>query len=627
MCGIVGIVSPNQNIDHALFNQAIQALAHRGPDGTGTWFSPDKQIGLGHRRLSIVDIQNGKQPLISEDNMICVTVNGEFYDDKVLRADLEKKGHRFKTRSDSELLIHLYAEYGLKCLDKLRGEFAFILYDAKNQRLIAARDRFGIKPLCYHLTENKTLLLASEAKALFALGVAAKWNDYALFHATCFQYRPLGQTLFKDVFQVLPGQVLIYEREKLSRLQYWDLNYPSNEFSLALPFEEIKTQLEKKFTEAVAMRLRDDENICCHISGGIDSAAIASYAAKIYGKPLPCFTVAFNHAQYDESALARILAEKIGATFHPVFVDAKEIVSVLPEAVYYSESLAINNHLSAKYLLNQAIKGHGYKIALSGEGSDELFLGYPHFKEDLCLASARILHSNPLLNGLQITNESHLSLDAVQKQLGFVPHFFKAKAAIGFKLHALLAESFKEAFSVDEIFTKIVSKKEIKQLENRAPIHLSAYFWIKYALASYILSALGDGCEMAHGIEGRVPFLDHHLFDFVKKIPTHYKIYQNQEKYILRETVKEKVIPEITTRQKHAFMAPPLSLLENQAGIEYIQDELRSGNFGKLPFYNQTQVKRYLDELPEKNQQQQIAAEPVLMMLLTTHLLNQQFLL
>ncbi len=629
MCGIVGVFSREKKIEKSHLIEATRRLSHRGPDGEGVWLSSCGRIGLGHRRLSIVDIEGGQQPLVSSDNQICVSVNGEFYDDAIIRSQLEEKGYKFRTRSDSELLIHLYQEYGLDCVHKLRGEFAFILFDAKQHKIIAARDRFGIKPLCYHFSQEGECVLASEAKALLAFGIKAQWNDYAFFHTSCFQYKALDQTLFKDIFQILPGQLLIYDGKKIELKQYWDLDYPlSTDVEKLHTLSDFEVLLQDKFSEAIACRLRADEDkLCCHLSGGIDSASIASFASEIRGKPLPCFSVSFSHDQYDESHLACNLAKHINAPLQLVKVEEKDIIKVLSDAVYYSESFAINAHLAAKYILNQEIKRQGFKIALSGEGADELFLGYPHFKHDFLEGNVGALfEKNPLVNGVQITQEPSLSLAAVNEELGFIPHFFKAKAAIGLKVHQLLTKEFKQKFSIDKVFSEALTKWGIsEQLKNRDNIHKSTYLWIKYALASYILKALGDGCEMAHGIEGRVPFLDHHLFELVKKIPSQLKIYQQKEKYILREIVKDKVTYEIYNRQKHAFMAPPLGLLKSKLGMEFANDELRSKDFRKNPFYDFSKVGQFLDSFSSKNFQAHISSEPVLMILLTSHLFGKRY--
>lgn len=621
MCGIVGIFS--SHVDKEQLTKATTALAHRGPDGEGLWISANKQVGLGHRRLSIVDIHNGRQPMANRNHTLYATVNGELYDDDLLRKNLIEKGYIFQSRSDSELILYLYEEYGIDFIHHLRGEFAFILFDSVKNIMIAARDRFGIKPLCYYFN-NKKLLLASEAKAIIAAGITAEWNESALYQALCLQYIPIEQTLFKNIQQLAPGHMLIYDGKKLQIKEYWDLNYQTAQES-KLNIDDLTLELEKKLKEAITCRLRSDNiKLCCHLSGGIDSATIAALASQALNTPLPCFSVTFPHASYDESPTAYRLAQHIGAEFHPVAVDADDMIDVLPAAVYFSEGLAINNHLSAKYLLNRAIKKAGFKIALTGEGSDELFTGYAHFKQDYHTEQTEnIFAKNILSTGLQISNDTTLSLEKVKHHLNHIPSFIKAKAAIGYKLHQLLKPS---DHSADDVFNTLFAKNNLKQkLNGIHPVQQSSYLWIKFALNGYILRTLGDGCEMAHSIEGRVPFLDHHLFDFSKKIPLSLKIKNNIEKYILREAVKKHITPEIYQRQKHPFLAPPLSLLSNQRGIEFVYDCLHSARLKSLPFYDDEKIKHYLKQFPTFTMSQHIAAEPVIMMILTSYLLAQQY--
>lgn len=626
MCGIVGIVNSQGIVDKASLAAATNALAHRGPDGHGLWLSADNKIGLGHRRLAIIDADSGQQPLFDETGSIGIVVNGEFYDEIGTRKMLESKGHCFRTGSDSEILIFLYREFGLGFTEYLRGEFAFILYDVPNRRLVAGRDRFGIKPLCYHYTADHTLYLASEAKAIFAAGIRAQWDIDALAYATSFQYIPQNRTMFKEIRQLPPGHLLVHEKEQFAITSYWDMDLPLEGKESHINEKDIIPLLRHHMEDAIASRLRSgDAGICCHLSGGIDSASVAAIASKLHGSPLPCFTVAFSHAMYDESAVAQRMAKKIGAEFHAVPVSADDMAAAFPDAVYYTEGFAINGHLAAKFLLNRAIRNAGFKVALSGEGSDEVLLGYPHLKLDMLGGTDRgVSESNPISMGVQISDADTLPVGALQAELGYIPSFVRAKAAIGLQIHSLMAEEFRNSIVTDTVYANIATPFHA-QLSGRQRVNQSAYLWTKYALAGYILKTLGDGCEMAHAIEGRTPFLDHRLFELVKQIPVALKIHNGVEKYILREAVKDYITPEIYVRQKHPFMAPPLSLLTNAKGWQFINDILRSENFKRLGFFDIGKITTYLDALPEKSVQDQIAAEPALMLMLSCFFLAQRY--
>ena len=630
MCGIVAIFSTSGRIAREQLLSATRALAHRGPDGEGIWISENKNVGLGHRRLSIVDPRGGKQPIVSHDGNIVATVNGELYDYKKIRSALQAKGHIFRTQSDSEIALYLYQEYGLNFVDYLRGEFALVLYDKRKNRIIAARDRFGIKPLQYHLDAKGILYIASEAKAIFASGVKAVWDKYALYHSCSLQYVPQDRTLFKDIYQLKPGHILIYDGAKLTIKKYWDLDFPKESDEKFKKYDENKIagRLEDLLQESVALRLQTDgAKYCSHLSGGIDSAMVAALAARLGNQKLRCFTVSFPHGSYDETELAKSLASYIGAEFTPVVVGAADIVETISDAVYYSEGMAINSHLAAKYILNKEIKKAGYEIALTGEGSDESLAGYIHLRADLLGGMPEeIKQSEGIVGGVHLPSGQSLDLEIIKEKLGYIPTFLQAKGSIGHVMNNLLSPAFKEYYSADKIVVDFINSVDIRnQLKGRHKVNQSSYLWIKFTLANYILKTLGDGTEMANSIEGRVPFLDHKFFEFVRTIPMSLKIKNDIQKYILRKIARKYIPKEIYERPKQAFMAPPLSLLRDKRGINFIHDSFNSRAFGNMGFFDQKKVNKLIDGLPDMEMKQQIALEPAIMLMLSAFLIHKRF--
>ncbi|HTE19953.1 MAG TPA: asparagine synthase (glutamine-hydrolyzing), partial [Armatimonadota bacterium] len=351
MCGVVAILSQSAPVGEETLQRALEALRHRGPDGSGVWGTPDRRVALGHARLSVIDLETGAQPLSSEDGQVVAVVNGEFYDWERIRRILEQRGHRFSTHSDSEILVHLYEQYGQDCLRHLRGEFAFVLWDGRRRQLFAARDRWGIKPLCYVMVDG-TLYLASEAKGLFAAGVRAAWDREAFFQAAHLQYVPPDRTLFAGVCQLRPGHSLIAADGEVRTHGYWYLDYPPVEHAAMDASEaDIVHELRELLDEAVRLRLRADVPVACHLSGGLDSSAVLGLAARHSPRPIDCFTVSFDAAPYDELRVAEEMARHAGANLHPVRVTQDDLVEHLSDAVYFSEGLAINGHLTAKFLL------------------------------------------------------------------------------------------------------------------------------------------------------------------------------------------------------------------------------------------------------------------------------------
>lgn len=625
MCGIVSILSP-AGVNSARLKAATDALVHRGPDGEGFWLSNNKQVALGHRRLGIIDLTGGQQPISNEDGSIHIVVNGELYGYEEIRRDLQARGYKFKTQTDSEIALHLYEEYGTECLKYLRGEFAFIIWDEKKQRLFAARDRFGIKPLCY-TKYNGELLIASEAKALFAAGVPARWDDYSFFHSASLQYVPQDRTLFKDVFQLKPGHYLLYEMGALALHKYWDMDYPQAE--RALSEGEAVEAFGALFEEAIRLRLRADVPVCCHLSGGLDSSAVLGLASRIQGKPLPAFTVCFEEESYDEFRIAEEMARKTGSEFNAIRLSQSDFITHMPDAVYHGEGLAINGHLVGKYMLNRAIRAKGYKVALTGEGADETLAGYPHLRQDLYQNQPdvqKLYQTNTASLGAQLAYGEQLPIQVVKEKLGYIPSFLAAKASLGYKFASLLSSDFKQKFSGADCYADFMDAVDIpRQLKSRPPVSQSLYLWNKTALANYILRTLGDGMEMSHSVEGRLPFLDHKLFECARDLPVGMKIRGGIEKYVLRETARDYITDTVYKREKHPFMAPPVSLFSGAALDKTIADIFSNPSFRAMPFFDSAKVVELQTKLKNFSNAERIAWEPVLMMVLTSYFVGGKF--
>jgi asparagine synthase (glutamine-hydrolysing) len=626
MCGIVAGWD-RQGMDTAALDRALARLGHRGPDGAGTWRSPDGTTALGHTRLAVIDPVGSPQPIASEDGQIVLVVNGELYDHDRLRCDLQERGHRFRTGGDSEVALHLYEDHGLDFVQHLRGEFALVLYDGRRRELIAVRDRFGVKPLCYHHAPGVRLLLASEAKALFALGVRPAWDAEAFFQVAGMQYPRPEQTLFADVRQLRPGHLLVARGSGVHIRPYWDMDYPRLG---ALPPGEDDAQqqrlLREQLDDAVRLRLRADVPVCFHLSGGLDSTAVAALAARHLGRPVDCFTVGFEEPPYDELPQARRAAAELGAHLHPVSVTQGDLADHLGDAVWYSEGLAINGHLPAKYLLARAIRRAGFKVVLSGEGADEVLLGYAHFRHDLLQAvggdAASLYADNPVLAGMHLAQGEALPLGGVRARLGTVPAFLHAKATLGRRMQELLRDDFRVRFRDRDPLRHFIEAFDVRgQLAGRHPVHVASYLWTRSSLAGYILRTLGDGTEMAHAVEGRLPFLDHELFALARTLPVECKIHEGVEKWVLRQALRGVVPEEVRARRKHPFTAPPASLF----GGELIEDTLRSRAVADVPFLDARRTAAVLDALPGMSQPERIAWGPVLMLALSACLLQVRF--
>jgi asparagine synthase (glutamine-hydrolysing) len=451
------------------------------------------------------------------------------------------------------------------------------------------------------------------------------------------QYPPPDRTLFDGVHQLRPGQYLLADGGLVVTRSYWDMEYPP----AGAPGGDGDTraaagELLDRLDEAVRLRLRADVPVCCHLSGGLDSAVVSALAARHAPRPV-CFTVSFDDVRYDELDAAREIAAHIGAEHVPVAASQAVLAGHLSDAVYYSEGLAINGHLPAKFLLSRAIHRAGYKAVLSGEGADEILGGYAHLKRDWFLDPASghadptgsvsaLVADNHLMAGIHLAEGESLDLGAVRHALGFVPSFLGAKGTLGRRMRDLLHPDFLARFAGRDPFADFLNQCDLPgQLAGRSRVDQSSYLWTKSSLATYILRTLGDGTEMAHSVEGRLPFLDPQVFAFSKGLPVGLKIRRGVEKYVLRESARPLLPQSVYRRPKHPFTAPPSIRSPGDPFDEYLHDELRGDAIAALPFFEASAVRRLLERLPSLPERERTATDPVLMLVLTAHLLQKRF--
>jgi asparagine synthase (glutamine-hydrolysing) len=635
----MAMYAPDQVISTSALERATQQLHHRGPDGQRTWVSPDHRVGLGHSRLSIIDLATGDQPIASENGALQIVVNGEFYDFERIQRDLKRQGHRLRTRSDSEIALHLYEDLGTACLHCLRGEFAFALWDGPNDTLVAARDRFGIKPLYYSIHRG-VLYLASEIKALLAAGIPALWDYASFFQANHLLVTAQDRTLFDCIHQVPPGHVLIATRGYVRLISYWDFDYPAiSDNQPASDNFDHAAQLHQVLSEAVRLRLRADVPVGCYLSGGIDSCAVLGLAALHRSDPIQAFTLTFDHADYDEGAIAREMAAHAGAEFYPIPIQQTDLADHFFEAAWQAETLFFNAHGVAKYLLSRAVRDAGYKVVLTGEGSDEILAGYPPFRRDVLLYDshgqdpqfvqqqlAELRTSNQVARGLLVPHGKPPVLSSVNRAIGFVPSWLEAYATSGTRLRSLFTNEFTTQFADCDPYRLFLNHLDVTgQLLAREPLNQSLYLWSKSVLPSYVLAVLGDRMEMAHSVEGRLPFLDHHVVELIRGLPISQKIRGVTEKYVLREAARPVLTATVYGRHKHPFLTPPAALSPGERLYELIQETLRGSSLASLPFYDQAKVVALLDGLPALSEVDRAALDPVLMILLSACALHERY--
>lgn len=616
MCGIVAVFSKSGTILPETIEKATRALRHRGPDGQRFWISSDGRVALGHARLSIIDLTTGDQPIANEDESLHIIVNGELYGYEAIQKELEHRGHHLRTQSDSEIVLHLYEELGVECLTRLRGEFAIVLWDSVHRRLFAPRDRFGIKPLFYSF-HHGALYLASEAKALFAAGVPPQWAPESLYDAGGFG-GPQKRTLFREVFQVPPGHYLIATESGIEVKKYWDFNYPLASASAPVRSDaEYTEEFFNTFQESVRLRLRADVPVGCYLSGGIDSCAVLGMAARHHTGPVRAFTLTFDRPEYNEEAIAREMAAKANAEFFPVSMCQDELGEHFADATAQAETLCVNSHGVAKYLLSRAVRKAGYKVVLTGEGSDEILGGYLHFRRDALPSNGNLAASS---------EAKTRPLEIVRKVLGFVPGWMDTSTALALKMHSVFSDDFIRQQSLFDQAGSFFEDLDVAgQLTGRHPLNQSLYLWSKTRLPNYLLVLLGDRMEMANSIEGRVPFLDHRLVELVCSQPITQKIRGAAQKFILREAARGFITETVYHRPKHPFLSPPATLDPQGRLAVYMQDMLRGPVACSVPFFDKRKIVALLDNMATGDENARVANDQVLMMALSACVLQERY--
>ncbi len=622
MCGIVAIRPWHSPVAHEAVHRATAALRHRGPDGQRIWTSPSGRIGLGHARLAINDPE-GAQPIASEDERLRIAANGEFYDFRRMRGVLQAGGHRFRTNSDTEVALHLYEDAGPECLHKLRGQFAFAIWDEEAGVLFAARDRFGLKPLFYS-EQGDALYLASEAKALFAAGVPPAWDMRAAYHAlhACPDER---RSLFAGVAQLPPGHFLLASDAGVRIERWWDLPpSPSPRTAPVATSTDSAVEVRRLVREAVQLRMDADVPVGCLLSGGLDSSSVLGVASAHADEPVAAFTVGFERRSHDESDAAQEMATAAGATHNMATLADSDLADHFSDAVWHAETLQYNAHGVARFLLARSVRQAGFRAVLAGEGADEAFFGY-EFLRMAAHASQSVgrLRLLPRLLPLLLRPPSRKWpalataspwMARIASLLGTSPALFtRLTTGLG-HLQSVLAPDFARSFRrYDPYRTYYRRCAKSARLSKREPARRLLYLWLHSLFVNYHLAA--DRLDMAHGVEVRLPFLDHILFEHVNALPLPLLASSAPEKRLLRDAMRPYLPDAVRSRPKQPFWAPPSAVVGPNPLHDLVQDTLRGSAAQSVPLFDHVSVLRFLDALPSLPEADRPAADSLLLML------------
>ncbi len=572
MCAIYGYyeLTKDKPVNRGALDAMLQALRHRGPDETGSYEKPG--IGLGHARLSIVGLNNGRQPLFSEDESICCIYAGEIFNYKELKKELEQQGHRFRTDSDGEIIPHLYQKEGMGFLKKLNGQFAFALWDTKKRELFLCRDRLGILPLFFTQT-GSTFAFASEIKGLLNFpGVEAEIEPKTLSQIFTF-WTPLpGATMFKNIFQLEPGQYLRVASSGREFHRYWDLQYPKDGNYEQKEENAWTQELCALLEDSVKIRLQADVPVGVYLSGGLDSSAVTAMAATAGGPKPQSFSVRFADPAFDESRYQVMVAEHLALKNSHVRISQKELAEALPKTVYHAENPVLRTAMTPLYFLSRHVRQNHFKAVLTGEGADEMLLGYDIFKEVkirlFCAKSPKSPRRARLFESLY----PHLAI----RESGsseFLRNFFADGASEKSAWDYSHAARWRNTARLQRFFSKEL-KESLKgydpreELKAKLPADFSRwdaiakaqYLECRLFMSHYLLSSQGDRMSMANSVEARYPYLDHRVVELANRIPPRIKMKGLHEKAALKKCVAKRLPPAILDRPKYPYRAPGMEL-------------------------------------------------------------------
>jgi asparagine synthase (glutamine-hydrolysing) len=604
MCGIAGWANLDsketlQNTDEAVLHSMCERMKHRGPDSEGLW--TDEAVALGMRRLSIIDLHTGEQPVYSEDKSIVVVMNGELYNFKEVRSELERRGHKFETQTDTEILPHLYEEYGEAMLERINGMFAFALWDKRKQKLLLARDRFGEKPLYYGVFDGK-LIFASEPKVLLENPhVKAEINTDALRQYLSFDYVPAPHSIYKGISKLPAAHLLILEKDEIRTRRYWNLSFHKNGNTPTV--KEAAEHLKELLADSVRMRLAADVPLGILLSGGVDSSTIAAFATQFSTEKVKTFSIGFEEDSFDESKFARQVAAHLGTEHYEKKLSVEKAADLISEIGTWLDEPMSDGSLLPTFLLSRFVRKY-VTVALGGDGGDEIFAGYPmyfgHKMARVYDSIPRILRSGliePFVNNLPVSNKN-LSFDYKAKRFVAASKYdtvtrhhswfgsFSIDGQNDLLSRDILAETSGDIYKGAKDLLKITdAQDEIEQMQ---------FLDMNFYMAEDILTKV-DRASMAVSLEVRAPFLDPRIAEYAASLPLEYKLRGSKGKYILKKAVEDLLPKTILQRPKKGFGIPIAEWLKGRLN-PLLHELLAPDRLNKQGLFNADFVQKLIKE-------------------------------
>ena len=599
MCGIAGILRfDGGRASGSTVRDMAAQLRHRGPDAQGVVV--DGPAGLGHARLSIIDLAHGNQPMQTSGGLLTLAFNGEIFNYIELREALQARGHRFRTQSDTEVILHAYEQYGPHCVDHFNGQWAFAIWDRARRELFASRDRFGIRPFFYRDTGHE-LVFASEVKALLAHpNVEGRIDPKGLDQLCTFWSTLPPRTVFRGIRELPPGHNLFVRQNKVRTWPYWQLDYAPE--PNGRPVDDWSEELLDVVTDATRLRLRSDVPVGAYLSGGLDSSVTTALAKQCTANHLRTFSVTFGNAEFDESAYQNRMVEFLGTDHQSVHCTGGAIAGVFPEVIRHTEKPVLRSAPAPLFLLSKLVHDEGFKVVLTGEGADEMLGGYDIFKEAkvrrFCAAAPdseyralafRKLY--PYLPNIQAQSLAYRKafFRVRPDELGnpFFSHLPRWEMTS--QLKRLFSAELREQLAGYDAYEDARAMLP-QQYESWPPLCQAQYLEAAVLMPGYILSSQGDRMMLGHGVEGRFPFLDHRVAELASRMPPQVKMKGLDEKHVLKRAARRLVPPEITRRTKQPYRAPDVESFfdsaTNTAREEYVEELLAADRIGEDGIFN-----------------------------------------
>ncbi len=636
MCGIVGIcnLGPASDIGVETLSRMMGAIRYRGPDEAGIYI--DDRIGLGHVRLSIIDLAGGGQPIHNEDQTLWIVYNGEIFNYPELREQLECLGHRFYTTSDTEVLLHLYEQEGPECLTRLNGQFAFAIWDLRRRELFLARDRVGIRPLHYTVCDGR-LIFASEVKSIFTVPrVRREIDPEAIDQIFTFWTVLPGRTAFREIYELPPGHYMKVSAGNVTIRKYWDIPICPRSDQIDRPLDEITETARDLLTDAIHVRLRADVPVGCYLSGGLDSSGIAALTARRFNADLSTFGIRFEQEAFDEGSHQQTMATFLGTHHREVQASAEGIGASFAEMLWHGEKPILRTAPVPLLMLSKVVRDSGLKVVLTGEGADEVFGGYNIFKE----AKVRRFWARQPASGARsaLIGQIYGYVFRDQRSKSFLTSFFGAgldqvhdplfshrvRWRNTSRIKTFFSAELRSAANAGDPY-ELVRESLPDEFYGLDAVAKAQYLEMKLFLSNYLLSSQGDRVAMAHSVEIRLPFLDYRVIEFMSRVPSRWKILGLNEKHILKKALAPSLPIEIWTRRKQPYRAPIVDCLLSGSGSDYTREMLGRRAIDAAGLFDAAKVERLLNKMQTVDSPSEVDSM-ALAGVLSTQIVHRQFI-